>query len=219
MKNLFIILLVAIFILLSCTENSENSGGGSSGGNSGITSIFSKPELSDKVQIFPIQESYTQRLLKSISFGRKMYAIVPVEPTKALTDWDNGCMYAENSFEYELSVKYQEINYLDVGAEYGIDEKLFVNVCVDVIDYSENANPIVVYVRAKGSSGTWTVITPTLDVDDAKIVVTNENGELEWYANNSSYYDWIDPEHAEPGVHVYGHQTIIVYSDGATLAL
>lgn len=216
MKRFIIFILVLFFILISCSENGTTTNGNS---KDSIVSIFTKPDLSEKVQIFPIQESYAQRLLKSISFGRKIYAFVPVDPAKALTDWEKGCMYKKNSHEWDQSVKYQEINYLDVGAEYGIDEKLFVNVCVDVTDYSENANPIQIYVRAKDSSNEWIILYPTLDNDDSKIVVTNENGELEWYANNSSYYDWIDPEHAEPGVHVYGHQTIIVYSDGATRSL
>jgi hypothetical protein len=141
-------------------------------------------------------------------------APAPVEESKALLDWNNGVIYAENSYTPVTSWKHNNIEYLDIGAEVGTAQRMLVNVVFEVTDYQANANPCTIYARPKGSNVAWTKFYPTLSTPDAELMTTDDQGVIEWHMDNTAPYDNIDPLTAAPGVHVYGHQTVAGYADG-----
>jgi hypothetical protein len=75
---------------------------------------------------------------------------------------------------------------------------------VTLTHYSENSNPMSVYVRAKGSVDAWKAVNLSGVGTDYIYVETNEFGELEYYVEESSHFDWIDDELADPGFHYFG---------------
>jgi len=171
----------------------------------------------EKVQIFPAKTS----VAKNITFGSKLFATSPVTVSteKQLSDRALGIVYLENCYSSSKSCLCGTICYMDVGTIVGTKQKMLVNVLFEVTQYSDNANPITVYVRAKGAKVAWTVLSPTLSTPDDALVLTDIDGILEYYIDGGAYYDNIDPEYAEPGVHRYGYQTIAGYADGYSVFL
>ena len=210
----FFILLVIIFTVFSCTEN------GTSGGRSGSSGSLKSDEVIDEnivcnqsLKVLPIDKPIAMIIKEHLSFGRKLYAVYPawVNPADALENYTyDGRYYSQNTHDYATSVKYNVIETFDTITEMAkksiivAPQVLTAKFRVTLTHYSENSNPLQVFVRAKGSSDEWRVIILGGVGTTYEYVSTNANGELEYYVEESSHYDWIDDEYAEPGVHIYG---------------
>lgn len=219
MKKIIILILIIIFMLTSCTEKSETSDGGSGDSKSTVNSVIDDGIICNQsLQVLPIEESIVMKFFRKLEFGQKVYAVYPaaVDPLVALEDYTYGDgsssrFYAENTHDYVTSVKYDVIETFDaISAMAGkgvivAPQILTAMFRVTLTHYSENANPLQVFVRAKGSIGEWKSIILSDVGTDYVYVETNAIGELEYYIQESSYYDWIDDEFAEPGFHVYGY--------------
>jgi len=225
MRKLFIV-LVLLFVLFCCTENTEKGSGGSSDLSTSPTNQEDSTDIenidgkdytvvcNEELQVIPMVEPIAMKLLKNISFGRKLYAVYPaaVDPEVALYDWKYvGRFYSQNSHDYISSVRYQEKETFDVVsamAGKGVivaPQIMAAKFRVTLTHYSENSNSLRVFVRAKGSSDDWKIIILSTVGQTAYVFVeTNELGELEFYFEENSHYDWIDDEFAEPGYHYYG---------------
>jgi hypothetical protein len=213
MRKLFI-LLVIIFTVFSCTENGTSGGGTGSSGSSKSSEVIDENIVCDKsLKVLPIDKPIAMIIKEHLSFGRKLYAVYParVDPVTALENYTyDGVYYAQNTHDYETSVKYDVIETFDTITEMAkkgvivAPQILTAKFRVTLTHYSENSNALYVYVRAKGSSDEWKTIILGGVGTNYVYVETNATGELEYYVEESSFRDWIDDETAEPGVHVWG---------------
>lgn len=212
MKKLIVVLLVVIFMLTSCGENGNKVG---SGGVSESMGIIDNQIICDKsLKVLPIDKPIVMKIQERLSFGRKLYAVYPArtDPVEDLERYTyDGRYSAENTHDLPTSIKHNVIETFDVISEMAkkgvvvTPQVLATKFRVTLTHYSENSNPLQVYVRAKGSADEWKIITLGGVGTTYEFVETNANGELEYYLEESSYYDWIDDETAEPGFHVYGY--------------
>jgi len=222
------ILFVVLFVLFSCTEGTNDSKSSSSSNDK--SEVEEGVVCGETLSVLPIQETVAMKFLRTFTIGRQAYAVYPaaVDPTKALNDYTygdtvNSLFYAQNTHDYLTSVKYNEVETFDTIAEMAkksvivTPQVLTAKFRVTLTHYSENSNALQVYVRAKGSSDEWKVITLNGVGTDYCYVETNASGELEYYVVESSYYDWIDDEHANPGVHIYGYVKANLKVDGVYL--
>jgi hypothetical protein len=208
-KIIFILLLVLIFC---CTEQGGSSGGGSK--RSSKSSVKSDNIVCDKIlKVLPIDKPIVMRIQERLSFGMKLYAEYParVNPATALENYTyDGIYFAQNTHDYETSIKYDVIEIFDTITEMakkGIvvtPQILTAKFRVTLTHYSANSNSLQLYVRAKGSSDEWKIITLSGLGTDYIFVETNEFGELEYYVEESSYFDWKDDVLGDPEYHNYG---------------
>ena len=198
-----IILFLMVFLFFSCTLETEKT----------IETVIhegSAWELAGiNQQIFPIPEqtaSLNEKVIdvfNTIFSNNMMLADVPV--SQAIEDWDNGKMYKENSYSDILSCYYQTIHYLDIGTIVGLSEKLLVNVKFEMVDEANNAGFPNIHIRAKGSTSKWKLLNPNMLETDEILLITDDFGIVEWYADNGAPYqwDWIN----------YGWLDIVGYAD------
>lgn len=210
MKNLFI-LLVMFFILTSCGTNDNKVGSGKS---ESISVADDQIVCSESLKVLPIDKPIAMKIQEFIPFGRKLWAVYParVDPAVALENYTyDGIYYAQNTHDYLTSVKYDVIETFDTIAEMAkkgvivTPQILAAKFRVTLTHYSENSNPLHVYVRAKGSSDAWEVITLSGVGTTYIFIETNSNGELEYYVEESAFFDYKDDETGEEWYHCYGY--------------
>ena len=154
------------------------------------------------------------KFLRNLSFGQKAYAVYPasVDPLVALDDYTyQGKYYAQNTHDYLTSVKYNVIETFDTitaMASKGVivtPQILTVKFRVTLTHYSENSNILQVYVRAKDSDNEWKIVMLNGVGTDYIFVGTDESGRLEYYLEESAFYDYKDDETGEEWYHCYGY--------------
>jgi hypothetical protein len=192
MKNLFI-LLVIVFFVFGCTVPQ---------GEKTIEKTIIKDgqtwELTGvNKQIYPAEATmaFNQKLFNVFSqivSGQELYAADPaVDPIIAADDLDNkGIVYRQNSFSGFDSIVENQLNYIDVGTLVGHKQKLLIRVKFTMLDQGNNANAPMVHVRAKGSKDPWEILNPNMTTDDVALIVTNDQGEIEWYHDNGAPKIW-----------------------------
>src|SRR4030042_542253 len=211
MKKLIIIILLVIFFACTMQENGTN--GGSSGSSKSSVKTDSNIVCNKALKVLPIDKPIAMKIQEYLSFGRKLYAEYParVDPVIALENYTyDGIYYAQNTYGYETSIKHNVIETFDTIAEMAtkgivvIPQILTAKFRVTLTHYSNNSNSLYVYVRAKGSSDAWKIIILGGVGTTYEYVSTNANGELEYYVEESSYYDWKDDILGDPEYHNYG---------------
>jgi hypothetical protein len=210
MKKLIIVILLVI--LFGCNQPENTKSKGDSGGTKIKTIIVPEGNLIDgTVQLFPYSEfAKRKNFFENLFQGAMLCAETLQSPEQALDNWNHGIMCMENSYEWVQSVKYHTVNYFDIGTLVGYQTKLLVNVRFKVIEYSNNSNPVQIGIRAKGSTSQWKILNPVLGSPDEMLVVTDDLGVIEWYCEESAYYNWGTEESPN-----YGFVIVVSESNGA----
>ncbi len=211
MKKLIIIMMLVL--VFACQEQTNDSKG--SNGNSNKSSVKTDTIVCNKaLKVLPIDKPIAMKIQEYISFGRKLYAEYParVDPITALENYTyDGRYYSQNTHDYEPSIKYNVIETFDTIAEMTtkgivvVSQILTAKFRVTLTHYSENSNQLQVYVRAKGSIDEWKVLSLGGVGTTYEYVSTNEFGELEYYVEESSHFDWKDDILGEEWYHCYGY--------------
>lgn len=212
MKKLAIILLLVL--VFACNQPDNTKGNVNVGSSKSSVKTDDNIVCDEALKVLPIDKPIVMMIQEKLSFGKKLYAVYParVNPVTALENYTyDGRYYSQNTHDYEISVKYNVIetfNTISAMATKGVivtPQILTAKFRVTLTHYSENSNPLWVYVRAKGSLDEWKTISLGGIGTDYIFVETNEFGELEYYVEESSHFDWKDDETGEEWYHNYGY--------------
>jgi hypothetical protein len=210
MKKLFVVFLLVLF---ACALQNDGESGRSNGSSKSSVKTDSNIVCNKTLKVLPIDKPIVMKIQEIFPFGQKLYAEYParVDPVTALENYTyDGRYYSQNTHDYLASIKYDVIetfNTITEMAKRGVivaPQILTAKFRVTLTHYSENSNALEVYVRAKGSLDEWKTINLGGIGTDYIYVETNNFGELEYYVEESSHFDWRDDEFAEPGYHCYG---------------